>query len=381
MVASSSSSSWLVKVVLVLLSSSALVASVAWAQGAGACFDTLGRQIDSRNDLRYFSSALREAELDASLDGPGPYLVLAPSDKAFESLRSDESGDLLNMELSKLVAFHLAGAKGYEDFLRSRAGQSFGLSTLCSDCGNLEVTSLQSGQVLVGEARVESTLETCNGLLVVIDEILRPGRSVPGSSPPELECSSSDPSCCDAPPPEYSCMEQKIWGKCDEAWLVVGGYCKFTCGRCGTRPTFREPAREQPEEEIGRRGGDSGRGSRRQPRSPARYPCECTNDGYSGNVQTDRRGCFTINVAEEAAARYAGNAGGRVGEAIAGYWGGDAAQFSSYFAGLWSNVAQSWARTNMRDSTTNICYVVDPQNCASSRESELFPGARWRSCD
>lgn len=31
------------------------------------------------------------------------------------------------------------------------------------------------------------------------------------------------------------CLSPKIaqaWGKCDSAWMVGGGYCKQTCGRC-----------------------------------------------------------------------------------------------------------------------------------------------------
>ena len=29
-----------------------------------------------------------------------------------------------------------------------------------------------------------------------------------------------------------SCREFKGWGKCEESWLVRGGYCGHTCGRC-----------------------------------------------------------------------------------------------------------------------------------------------------
>lgn len=25
----------------------------------------------------------------------------------------------------------------------------------------------------------------------------------------------------------------QAWGKCESAWMVGGGYCKQTCGRCG----------------------------------------------------------------------------------------------------------------------------------------------------
>lgn len=43
--------------------------------------------------------------------------------------------------------------------------------------------------------------------------------------------------CEDIPTPdEYTCAEQKSWGKCDEPWMVDGGYCAATCGRCDASP-------------------------------------------------------------------------------------------------------------------------------------------------
>ena len=41
-----------------------------------------------------------------------------------------------------------------------------------------------------------------------------------------------DPKCMtDLPPPgQYSCQQQKDWGKCGEPWMV--GKCNQTCGKC-----------------------------------------------------------------------------------------------------------------------------------------------------
>lgn len=37
--------------------------------------------------------------------------------------------------------------------------------------------------------------------------------------------------CTDIPTPDrWSCREQKIWGKCDEPWMIDGGWCRCTCG-------------------------------------------------------------------------------------------------------------------------------------------------------
>ena len=45
------------------------------------------------------------------------------------------------------------------------------------------------------------------------------------------------PACTDVlPPPSdgkyYSCAQQKEWGKCDWWFIINGGYCEKTCGRC-----------------------------------------------------------------------------------------------------------------------------------------------------
>jgi len=39
-----------------------------------------------------------------------------------------------------------------------------------------------------------------------------------------------------------SCSKQKEWNKCQESWMVEGGYCSKTCGRC--TPTLRHYVKE-----------------------------------------------------------------------------------------------------------------------------------------
>lgn len=60
---------------------------------------------------------------------------------------------------------------------------------------------------------------------------LRGGGSSP-SPPPSPGASSS---CQDLPTPDgYTCAQQKGWGKCGEPWIAQNGYCKATCGACGS---------------------------------------------------------------------------------------------------------------------------------------------------
>eukprot|EP00887_Chlorella_sp_A99_P003760 scaffold7.g3760.t1 len=40
--------------------------------------------------------------------------------------------------------------------------------------------------------------------------------------------------CVDTPPPgSFGCAQQRDWGKCSDAFMTAGNYCSATCGRCG----------------------------------------------------------------------------------------------------------------------------------------------------
>lgn len=42
-------------------------------------------------------------------------------------------------------------------------------------------------------------------------------------------------------------MLQKEWGKCSEQWIISGGYCEITCGRCScTNQTKKESDANDP---------------------------------------------------------------------------------------------------------------------------------------
>eukprot|EP01025_Chloroclados_australasicus_P065866 TRINITY_DN898_c0_g2_i3.p3 TRINITY_DN898_c0_g2~~TRINITY_DN898_c0_g2_i3.p3 ORF type:complete len:173 (+),score=20.12 TRINITY_DN898_c0_g2_i3:262-780(+) len=44
--------------------------------------------------------------------------------------------------------------------------------------------------------------------------------------------------CFDVPTnDQYSCAQQKQFGKCSSQWMIQGGYCALTCGRCGSLQT------------------------------------------------------------------------------------------------------------------------------------------------
>ena len=354
-------------ILLTALTALVAAAGVVRAQ-PGGCVDTITSKIASSSDLRYFGSALRESGLAERLAGPGPLLVFAPTDDAFTSLESDSA--VLNMDLTKLLEYHIAPRAGYEDYL---AGRSGALRTLGGTVDNSPALGLVNT-----DARVLREIDACNGMVVAIDKILVPSKDAsdsPTDSPlqPESECDPTNPSCCDVQPPGgYSCSQQKEWGKCSENWLVVGngggGFCERTCGRCGQATPAPAPAPAPPSRpdtpRSPTRGGRSDREEAYFDISDPEQACQCTTTGRSGNVDTGRAGCFEVNMAAEAASRWAGG--------LAPYWGGQ--------AGTWSRLAGAWARQTFEDSTTSICYVKSPRGCAAARESQNFPGAKWRSC-
>ena len=345
------------------------------AQG-GTCFDTLASQIKSDENLIYFSRALAETSLDDSLEGPGPYLVFAPTDIAFSNLAGNEQ-EILNLELSKLVQYHIAGAPASEEYLAMTPGSTIDIRTLCSDCNEVTIETLPSGKVLVNEgANVYEAVETCNGLLVIINDVLSPsiGSSVsnPSDKEEDIECSVDDPTCCDLPPPEFTCALQKQYGKCDEPWMLVGngngGFCRYTCGRGGRSPSS---------------GGNDDTydfgGYEDDYEGDTDDACRCTEDGYSGAVDTGQVGCFKLNA--EVIVSMATDSGRRIGESLSQYFGKDSYEYSKFFGKYWAKEAGDWAKSNMGRSTKRICYVSDPANCGSASSSSEFIGAGWRSCD
>ena len=164
--------------------------------------------------------------------------------------------------------------------------------TLCATCQPVTVEPLFNGLTRLdgGETLVTDVASACNGLVVRINSLLVPrqlsggarggtdsagadtggGRESTGATGDgaygrggapargvtigrdgELQCSLEDPACCDVPPPpgerdaeagagagadDFTCGQQRFWGKCDEPWLLEGGYCRYSCGRCDAAP-------------------------------------------------------------------------------------------------------------------------------------------------
>lgn len=64
------------------------------------------------------------------------------------------------------------------------------------------------------------------GVLVLVTILGASGAPVSYEVPEGCPCTDI------APPGVYSCMDQKNFGKCDQEWMKTSGFCEFTCGRC-----------------------------------------------------------------------------------------------------------------------------------------------------
>ncbi len=145
------------------------------APGAGpeTMADTLTIDHVLRTDDRFSTlvAALDSTGLDSTLRGRGPYTLFAPPNSAFEALPPGTVATLLNERpdrLRMLLRQHIVPQRA------PVAGRSGGwaLPTLTADSLRLVVTDTT---VTVRNARViDYDVETANGLIHVIDRVLRP---------------------------------------------------------------------------------------------------------------------------------------------------------------------------------------------------------------
>ena len=126
-------------------------------------------------DLSTLVEAVTAAGLVETLSGPGPYTVFAPTNAAFEALPPGQLDDLLKpaneQQLADILTYHVAEGEVLSSDLED--GQM--IPTLQG--GDLEIT-VEGGNVLVNGVAVETPdVQTGNGVVHVIGEVLTPPSS------------------------------------------------------------------------------------------------------------------------------------------------------------------------------------------------------------
>jgi len=75
---------------------------------------TIMEAISASADHRRLAAALRETGLDAALEGPGPFTLLAPTDKAFDTMKPRKEADRVRSDpgiLKRVLRGHILPAR------------------------------------------------------------------------------------------------------------------------------------------------------------------------------------------------------------------------------------------------------------------------------
>ena len=154
----------------------------------GAAMDatkTIVANASAAPTLSTFVKAITAADLTATLSGPGPYTVFAPTDDAFTRLPPDTLAQLMKPEnkalLAKVLTYHVV--PGTIDFaqLKAQIAAGNGTATLTTVAGQpLKVTITGNNVVtLISVNGNVSYLETpdvhqSNGIVHVVNGVLLP---------------------------------------------------------------------------------------------------------------------------------------------------------------------------------------------------------------
>ena len=118
------------------------------------------------------AKALTAADLVATLKGPGPFTVFAPTDEAFAKLPAGTLENLLKPEnkamLRRVLTYHVVPGK-------VMAADVVKVSSAKAVSGDTLSIKASGGTVMVDKARVVKTdIAASNGVIHVIDAVLLP---------------------------------------------------------------------------------------------------------------------------------------------------------------------------------------------------------------
>lgn len=135
------------------------------------------------NNFTTFVTAVRTANLVATLQGSGPFTVFAPTDAAFKNLSQEGLDELLSdkEKLQNLLKYHIIpGSRGAADIVAS-INQGNGEATFNSLNGKKLTASLENDKVILMDDEgnkatvVTPDVKQSNGFLHVVDAVLKPG--------------------------------------------------------------------------------------------------------------------------------------------------------------------------------------------------------------
>lgn len=122
--------------------------------------------------FKTLAAAVTAADLVATLKGPGPFTVFAPSDEAFAKLPAGTVESLLAdiPKLTAILTYHVVAGKVMAADVMTMDGK-----TAATVNGGLLTISTTDGVKLNGNVTVTATdIECTNGVIHVIDAVLLP---------------------------------------------------------------------------------------------------------------------------------------------------------------------------------------------------------------
>jgi uncharacterized surface protein with fasciclin (FAS1) repeats len=129
----------------------------------------------SAGQFKTLAAALKAADLVATLKGPGPFTVFAPTDEAFAKLPAGTVENLLKPEnkakLTAILTYHVVpGAV--------RAEQVTELDQAKTVNGAMVKVTTKGGKVTINDATVvKADTAASNGIIHVIDKVILPPQS------------------------------------------------------------------------------------------------------------------------------------------------------------------------------------------------------------
>ncbi len=132
---------------------------------------TIVELAESSDSLSTFAKAIKQADLQATLNSEGPYTVFAPTDEAFADLPDGTMEYLMKAEnqdkLARILKYHVV--KQEVETTELDDGES--IATLQGD--KIEVSAKEETKIDDAEV-LKSDVEASNGVVHVIDEVIMP---------------------------------------------------------------------------------------------------------------------------------------------------------------------------------------------------------------
>jgi|SRR5689334_5908478 uncharacterized surface protein with fasciclin (FAS1) repeats len=149
-----------------------LAARVAFPDHAFAADQNIVETAAAAGQFKTLAKALDAAGLVATLEGPGPFTVFAPTDDAFAKLPAGTLQNLLKPEnkgqLVAILTYHVVPGK----LMASDVAKAHELKTV--EGKPLEVKAAD-GAVMIDDAKVTATdIAASNGVIHVIDHVVLP---------------------------------------------------------------------------------------------------------------------------------------------------------------------------------------------------------------